>query len=122
MKTYKLFAFIFVAFIFITTVYGQEGFTGSGSRITSKEAQSVTVNQARILLDDSSVILTGNIVQALGDEWHRFCDATGDILVEIDRGIWCGLSVSENDRVEITGALNSGLGRTVIDVKSIRKL
>ncbi|MDR1175850.1 MAG: NirD/YgiW/YdeI family stress tolerance protein, partial [Treponema sp.] len=62
------------------------------------------------------------IIRALGDEWYRFRDETGEIFIEIDRGVWHGLSVSENDRVEITGKLESGLGRAVIDVKSIRKI
>jgi uncharacterized protein (TIGR00156 family) len=125
MKKCKLFVFtvfVFTAPVFVTIAYGQEGYTGPGGRADSTEPQTVTVNQARMLPDDSLVILTGSIIYALGDEWYRFRDTTGDILVEIDRRIWRGLSVGENDRVEITGKLNSGLGRAVIDVKSIRKI
>jgi uncharacterized protein (TIGR00156 family) len=112
---------IFTAFM-ITAVYGQEGFTGPGGRANAKEPQTATVNQAKTLPHDSMVILTGNIIRALGDEWYRFRDETGEIFIEIDRGLWHGLSVSENDRIEITGKLESGLGRAVIDVKSIRKI
>jgi uncharacterized protein (TIGR00156 family) len=125
MKNCKLFTFVvfcFAVFVSITSVYGQEGYVGPGGKTNSKEPKTVTINQARMLPDDSWVILTGSIIYALGDEWYRFRDTTGDILVEIDRGIWRGLSVGENDSVEITGKLNSGLGRTVIDVKSIRKI
>jgi uncharacterized protein (TIGR00156 family) len=114
--------FAFIAFMFSTIVYGQGGFTGPDGRANSREPQTVTVNQARILPDNSIVILTGNIVRAFGDEWYRFRDETGEILIEIDRRLWYDLSVSENDRVEITGKLESGLGRAVIDVKSIRKI
>jgi uncharacterized protein (TIGR00156 family) len=121
-KTIVFASFIFAAFIAIAIVHGQEGFTGPGGKANSKEPRAVTVNQARSLPDNSMVILTGNLAAALGDEWYRFRDATGEILVEIDRGVWRGLSVGENDRIEITGKLESGLGRAVIDVKSIRKI
>jgi uncharacterized protein (TIGR00156 family) len=105
------------------TAYGQ-GFTGPGSGTIPGQAQTVTVSQAGSLPDNSLVILTGNIVQALGREKYTFRDATGDITIDIDRELWIltGLSISPNDRVEIGGKLDVERRRTKLDVKYIKKL
>jgi uncharacterized protein (TIGR00156 family) len=123
MKMNKTFAaFILAALFAIAAAHGQGGFTGPGGRANSRGPRTVTVNQARLLPDDSIVILTGKIVVAMGDEWYKFRDETGEILVEIDRRVWRGLTVGENDRIEITGKLDGGWGHAIVDVKSVRKI
>jgi uncharacterized protein (TIGR00156 family) len=103
--------------------YGQ-GFTGPGPGALPGQAQTVTVSQAGSLPDNSLVILTGNIVQALGRERYTFRDATGDITIDIDRDLWAllGLSISPNDRVEIGGKLDVEKRVAKLDVKYIKKL
>ncbi len=106
----------------VIAVHSKEGFTGPGSKSNSKQAQKITVSQAANLADDTRVSLTGSIVESLGDEEYTFRDSTGDIVIEIDRKVWRGLSVSETDKVEISGEIDVERKRVEIDVKHITKL
>jgi uncharacterized protein (TIGR00156 family) len=93
----------------------QEGFRGPGPDI-------VTVDAAKGLRDDYPVVLRGRIERFLGDEKYLFTDETGSIIVEIDNRLWRGLSVDQNDTVEITGEVDRGFTRTEIEASSIKKL
>ncbi len=81
-----------------------------------------TVKAAQNASDDSYVLLTGNIVQALGNETYLFKDNTGEIQVEIDNEDWMGQDVSPQDRVAIRGEVDSEWTKTQIDVDTIQKL
>ncbi|AXY02892.1 NirD/YgiW/YdeI family stress tolerance protein [Vibrio alfacsensis] len=81
-----------------------------------------TVKDAQNAADDSYVLLTGNIVQALGDETYLFKDETGQIEVEIDNEDWRGQDVSPQDKVAIRGEVDSEWTTTQIDVDTIQKL
>jgi uncharacterized protein (TIGR00156 family) len=93
----------------------QEGFSGPGPDI-------VTVDAAKGLRDDYPVVLRGKIERFLGDEKYLFTDETGSIIVEIDNSLWRGISVDQNDTVEITGEVDKGFKRTKIEVSSIKKI
>jgi uncharacterized protein (TIGR00156 family) len=93
----------------------QEGFKGPGPDI-------VTVDAAKGLRDDYPVVLRGKIERFLGDEKYLFTDETGSIIVEIDNRLWRGLSVDQNDTVEITGEVDRGFTRTEIEASSVKKL
>jgi uncharacterized protein (TIGR00156 family) len=93
----------------------QEGFRGPGPDI-------VTVDAAKGLRDDYPVVLRGKIERFLGDEKYLFTDETGSIIVEIDNRLWHGLSVDQNDTVEITGEVDRGFTRTEIEASSIKKV
>ncbi len=82
---------------------------------------NVTVEQAKSLPDDAKVLLTGTIVESLGDEKYIFRDSTGEIMVEIERELLRHISVSENDSVEISGEVDVERQRIIIDVENIRK-
>jgi len=91
------------------------GFEGPGAPSTA----SITVKQALSMPDDSIVVLTGKIVNALGDEKYLFRDSTGDVIIEIDDDEWYGIKVTPENVIEITGELDKEfLERTKIDVKS----
>ena len=91
------------------------GFEGPGAPSTT----SMTVKQALSMPDDSIVVLTGKIVNALGDEKYLFRDASGDVIIEIDDDEWYGVKVTPENVIEITGELDKEfLERTKIDVKS----
>ncbi|MDR2434020.1 MAG: NirD/YgiW/YdeI family stress tolerance protein [Treponema sp.] len=92
----------------------QEGYTGP--RVT------VTVKTAKSRKDDYPVILHGKIEQYLGDEKHLFTDAAGSIVVEIDNRLWRGISVDENDTVQITGEIDRGFTSVETDVSSSAKI
>ena len=98
--------------------YAQEGFTGPGAA----RVQAVSAAEAGSLADDARVVLTGRIVRSLGDEKYIFSDASGEITVEIDKKVWRGLSVGENDNVEISGKIDKDWGKVEIEVKKIRKV
>ncbi|GLR04876.1 YgiW/YdeI family stress tolerance OB fold protein [Vibrio hyugaensis] len=81
-----------------------------------------TVKEAQNAADDSFVLLTGNIVQALGDETYLFKDDTGEIQVEIDNEDWMGQDVSPQDKVAIRGEVDSEWTTMQIDVDTIQKI
>jgi uncharacterized protein (TIGR00156 family) len=91
----------------------QEGFRGPGPDL-------VTVDAIKGLRDDYPVALRGKIERFLGDEKYLFADETGTIIIEIENKVWRGLSVDENDVVEIAGEVDKGFMRTEIEVNSIK--
>lgn len=110
------FACVLVMLVFVGSIAGaQEGFRGPGPDL-------VTVEVAKGLRDNYPVVLRGKIEQFLGDEKYLFADGTGSIVVEIDDRLWRGLSVDQNDMVEITGEVDREFTRTEIEASSIRKI
>jgi uncharacterized protein (TIGR00156 family) len=110
----------FVCLIVVLTfvgslTYAQEGFRGPGPDV-------VTVDVAKGLRDDYQVVLRGKIERFLGDEKYLFTDETGSIIVEIDNRLWRGLSVDQNDTVEIAGEVDRRFTRTEIEASSIKKI
>jgi len=101
-------------------VYGQ-GFTGPGSEgQVVMTGRIITVNEARILPNDSWVVLSGNIINMLpGGRQYTFRDTTGDIAVDIGPKEWRGLSVDAADRVEIYGEVKISRGQVHIKVHAI---
>jgi uncharacterized protein (TIGR00156 family) len=96
-------------------VTAQEGFRGPGP-------EPVTVDAVKGLNDDYPVVLRGKIERSLGDERYLFTDETGSIIVEIDNRLWRGLSVDQNDTVEITGEVDKGPTKTEIEATGIKKM
>jgi uncharacterized protein (TIGR00156 family) len=111
-----LFACLIVMFTFAgSIVNAQEGFRGPVPDI-------VTVEDAKSLKDDYPVVLRGKIERFLCDEKYLVADETGSIVVEIDHRLWRGLSVDQNDTIEITGEVDRGFVRTEIEASSIKKV
>ena len=78
-----------------------------------------TVKQALTLNDDAMVVLTGKIVNNLGDEKYTFKDSTGEITIEIDDEDWRGIKVTPDNTLEIVGEVDKEFNEpTKIDVKS----
>ncbi|MCL2845631.1 MAG: NirD/YgiW/YdeI family stress tolerance protein [Chitinivibrionia bacterium] len=130
MKKRLFFLAFLVCFLFVANIYA-EGFTGPrGEANHEGMGRVVTASQAQRLRDDTRVILRGKILRSLGNSRYVFSDDSGEITLEIDQEVWHGLSISENDNVEIYGEIDiknqDGRGRNVrtveVDVKSIRKL
>jgi uncharacterized protein (TIGR00156 family) len=92
-----------------------QGYTGPG-------LGPVTVAEAKNLRDDSPVVLQGKIEMFLGDEKYLFTDSTGTITVEIDKRLWAGLSINQNDTVEISGEVDKDFRGIEIEVSSIKKI
>jgi uncharacterized protein (TIGR00156 family) len=106
-------SFIVMAMFVGSFANAQEGFRGPGPDI-------VTVDVAKSLKDDYPVVLRGKIERFLGDEKYLFADETGNIIVEIDDRLWRGISIDQNDLVEITGEVDRGFTRIEIEASGIR--
>ena len=84
------------------------------------DSVAFTVEQIKILPDDTWVEMTGTIVRFLGDEMYIFRDDTGDITVEIDRKFRQDFSIG--DAVVIIGKIDIDKSVVFINVKNIKKL
>ena len=91
------------------------GFTGPS------DANVVSVEEAKDLRDDASVVIEGKIEKALGDEKYVFSDGKDKVTVEIDNEDWRGVNVNEQDTVEIKGEVDKEFMDTKIDVNSVVK-
>ncbi|MDR2419556.1 MAG: NirD/YgiW/YdeI family stress tolerance protein [Treponema sp.] len=112
----KIFGCLLLALALIgSMVYAQEGYRGPS-------ANPVTVERAKGMRDDAAVTLRGKLEQFLGDEKYLFADDTGSIIVEIENKLWRGLSVDQNDTVEITGEIDRDFKKIEVEVRSIKKI
>ncbi|MDR2193452.1 MAG: NirD/YgiW/YdeI family stress tolerance protein [Treponema sp.] len=97
-----------MALLIGVSLHAQEGYHGPG-------LAPITVQEAKTMKDVSPVALRGRIVAFLWIEqtmpnysYYVFSDETGSIRLMIDKSLWKGLSVTENDTVEITGMMTRG--------------
>ncbi|GHV75134.1 hypothetical protein AGMMS49940_24360 [Spirochaetia bacterium] len=118
--------FVFLAIMSMAAglaLNAQEGYQGNGSGAAQWNVPApVTVEAAKTLRDNSPVILRGKIESALGRERYVFSDVSGSVTIKIDRILWTGLSVDQNDTVEIVGELEKERTRVEVDVKILRKI
>ena len=113
----KSFLTLLAMFTAISTANAQVtgGFEGPSATVNTAS----TVEEALSLNDDAHVVLTGKIVNSLGNEKYTFRDATGDIIIEIDDEDWNGVKVTPEDTLEINGEIDRDLNEPVkIDVKT----
>jgi uncharacterized protein (TIGR00156 family) len=93
-------------------------------------AQHVTVEQAKNSAHGTPVIVTGNIVQAIGGDSYIFRDSSGTINMRIGPREWeiYGSRISLSDFIEISGELHrepgdrQGSPEIHIHARYIRKL
>ena len=79
----------------------------------------ITIQEALSRRDDAIVVLTGKIVNSLGDEKYLFRDDTDEVIIEIDDEDWHGIRVTPEDTLEIVGKVDKDfMEQTKIDVKS----
>ena len=115
MKTVAL--ILLAMFMGVSASMAQVGGGFDGPRAPS--LASMTVQQALDMPDDTIVVVTGHIVNSLGDEKYLFRDETGEVVIEIDNEDWRGQVVKPEDTIEIVGELDKEFfDRTKIDVKS----
>ena len=68
----------------------------------------VTVEQIPAMRDNQNVVMTGYIVEDLGDEMYVFQDATGTIHVEIEPVILGEMVIVPNTKMKIKGEIDKG--------------
>lgn len=99
---------------------GHGGFQGPSSG-----AGASTVAKAKASFDDTTCVLTGKIIsrQAGTDDEYIFEDSTGQIIVDIDREIFAGRTVTPANTVRISGEVDKDMLKpTKIDVKHLEIL
>jgi uncharacterized protein (TIGR00156 family) len=122
-NVHALFSAAAICLLAAVAAHGQGGFTGPGSN--QNKWQSVKASAVKNLPENSRIVLQGNILRAAGGEKYVFGDGTGEITVEIDDKLWKDLSVSEKDKVEISGKVEVKKKRDnarVLEVKAIKKI
>ncbi len=96
---------------------------GAGSPPAGKSSARIdTVAQVFELgQDDQQVTLTGHIVKKLGEEKYLFRDATGEIVLEIEKDAMPSTDFDDKTRVEITGEIDKDFpGHAEIEVQTIK--
>ncbi|MBR3880543.1 MAG: NirD/YgiW/YdeI family stress tolerance protein [Mailhella sp.] len=101
----------------VLAVPAYAAFEGPGAAPTVKDAASVP--QAA---KDSPVLLEGVIVSKNGDELYMFEDASGTVLLEIDDDVMVNKDVSSEDKVRLSGRVDSEDGKPTVDVDMLEVL
>lgn len=68
----------------------------------------VTVNQIPNMMDNQNVVMTGYIIENLGNQMYTFQDSTGSITVEIEPMLLGDMMISPNTKMKIKGELDKG--------------
>ena len=68
----------------------------------------VTVEQIPMMRDNQNVVMTGYIVEDLGDEMYVFQDATGTIHVEIEPVILGEMVIVPDTKMKLRGQIDKG--------------
>ena len=68
----------------------------------------VTVNQIPNMMDNQNVVMTGYIIENLGDKMYVFQDATGTITVEIEPVVLGEVIILPDTKMKIKGEVNKG--------------
>ncbi|WP_373767494.1 YgiW/YdeI family stress tolerance OB fold protein [Glaesserella sp.] len=72
--------------------------------------------------DDQYVVLQGKIVQQIGEDDFLFRDASGEIVVEVERKAWQGQQISPNDEVKLYGEVDKSWNKTEVEVHRVEKV
>ena len=135
-KSTVFFACCLVGLLSTATVYAQVGFTGPSQIGLTGQAgvigqygfvgptQTVSVAQAQASYDKTSVIVKGNIVQAIGGDNYLFRDASGEIILKIGPKEWMyfGATITPSDTIEISGEVHRDYWQIHIHARYIRKI
>ena len=68
----------------------------------------VTVEQIPMMRDNQNVVMTGYVVENLGDEMYVFQDSTGTIHVEIEPVVLGEMMLVPNTKMKIKGEIDKG--------------
>lgn len=90
-----------------------------GGGFMGGENQISTVKDAMGMPDDTMVSLQGKIQKRLKKDKYQFQDNTGSIVVEIDKDVWRGQTVTPNDTIMIDGEIDKDDDRTIVDVERL---
>ena len=103
---------IVVLFTSVFSLSAFAAFVGPGST----SIQTTTVKEAIELADDSKVALEGTLVKQTSDQHYLFRDQTGEVMVEIDSEDFRHVTVTPEDKIRITGEVDSDWSENKIDI------
>jgi len=92
------------------------------------QVRTVTIEQAKAFGHRTPVVITGNIVQAIGGDFYTFRDSSGEIILKIGPREWymLGTNIGPSDKIEISGEIHwpphSWQGIPELHARYIRKL
>ena len=86
------------------------------------DMQISTVKEAMDMKDDSMVSLKGNIEKQIKKDKYMFKDSTGSMVVEIDKKVWNGQTVSPADTVILTGEIDKDFSKAKLEVDTLTKV
>ncbi len=86
------------------------------------DMQISTVKAAMDMKDDAMVSLKGNIEKQIKKDKYMFKDATGSMVVEIDKKVWNGQTVSPADTVILTGEIDKDFDKAKLEVDTLTKV
>ena len=80
-----------------------------------------TVADVRQMADDTYVTVEGNIIQQQGKDHEKylFKDATGEIIVEIDRKVWRDQPITPDVKVKILGELDQNRNPERVKIEAV---
>ncbi|MDY4280549.1 MAG: NirD/YgiW/YdeI family stress tolerance protein [[Pasteurella] mairii] len=81
-----------------------------------------TIAQENTWKDDQYIVLQGKIVEQVGKDDYRIKDASGEMVVEIERGAWRGQDVSPNDEVKLYGEVDKSWNKTEVEIHRVEKV
>ncbi|OOR98467.1 hypothetical protein B0187_08460 [Haemophilus paracuniculus] len=101
----------------------QNGNASNGKSVASQSATISKVAQAKKARDNARFVISGNIINQLGDDEFTFKDETGTIRIDVDDRAWRGLNVSPKDRIRISGKVDvdSDTGERTLEVNKITR-
>jgi len=112
MRIFMFKGLIVVLFTSLFSLSAFAAFVGPGST----SIQTTTVKEAIELADDSKVALEGTLVKQTSDEHYLFKDQTGEVMVEIDSEDFRHVTVTPEDKIRITGEVDSDWSENKIDI------
>ncbi|PKF48891.1 YgiW/YdeI family stress tolerance OB fold protein [Enterovibrio nigricans] len=109
-----------IALILGSTLFNQAFAATNVQPAQAAKATSVsTVVNANTAMDDQDVVLTGYIVDSLGDEMYTFQDSTGVITVEIDDDDMAAIDIDATTQVVLVGEVDAEPNANTIAVDNI---
>lgn len=80
-----------------------------------------TVADVRQMADDTYVTVEGNIIEQQGKDHEKylFKDATGEIIVEIDRKVWRDQPITPDVKVKILGELDQNRNPERVKIEAV---
>jgi len=68
----------------------------------------VTVNQIPMMMDNQNVVMTGYIIENLGEKMYVFQDSTGTINIEIEPVVLGEMIIVPDTKMKIKGQIDKG--------------